>query len=505
MANAPGDGSIATLRNGRQWVRSPVQPNGKRKSLGTYATRAEAEEILLAFLCLQGTPGAVPASVVTFERFGREVLDLREEEGIRGIAQERSRFEFHLATSLLADMPLEKIGPPQIAELVRALMRKDATDKRGRRKISRKTVQRCLAIVSSVFAEAVTRGHVAANPTVGVKAKRRADESSDEPWAYLNPDEQRALATCEAIPYADRLIIRFAIGTGVRQGELCHNLLADLHVDGDEPFLFVRYGSKGKPPKSGKTRRVPLFGDALEAAREWLALLPSYARANPDKLIFPTATGCRRQAAKTLGNGRMEAGVWVGRFEKYVRAAGIEKHVRWHDLRHTCASSLVAGWWGRKWSLDEIKELLGHSSIVVTQKYAHLGETSLKAAARETVGSSGLGPETNRLKAGCSTIELRAPVGGYDLVMAEKTGPFYRGFEGLTHALKGQEPFQGLREVANAGPPSTGGLVTTLAETLLDLVRRGQAEAALAVAVSLASAAIASDAVVEVSPRRIRA
>jgi integrase len=59
------------------------------------------------------------------------------------------------------------------------------------------------------------------------------------------------------------------------------------------------------------------------------------------------------------------------------------RDARIYDLRHTCASSLAAGWCGRRWSLHEIKEALGHSSIVITMRYAHLGERAMRAAADE--------------------------------------------------------------------------------------------------------------------------
>jgi integrase len=58
--------------------------------------------------------------------------------------------------------------------------------------------------------------------------------------------------------------------------------------------------------------------------------------------------------------------------------------VRWHDLRHTCGASLISGWWGRAWRLEEIKELLGHKDISVTQRYAHLAKGALLTAADET-------------------------------------------------------------------------------------------------------------------------
>lgn len=59
-------------------------------------------------------------------------------------------------------------------------------------------------------------------------------------------------------------------------------------------------------------------------------------------------------------------------FEAARAAIGLP-HVRWHDLRHTCASWLVqAGV-----PLTTIRDLLGHSTIAVTQRYAHLAAAHL--------------------------------------------------------------------------------------------------------------------------------
>src|SRR5205823_6547074 len=123
---------------------------------------------------------------------------------------------------------------------------------------------------------------------------------------------------------------------------------------------------------------------------------------------------------------------YVDLFEGYLRAIGISRNVRWHDLRHTAGSSLVSGWWGRRWTLEEVQEYLGHESIDATKRYAHIGQTALKKAVAETSGlptgghhllpaaleatltlarkyrksrapAAGLEPATRRLTAACST------------------------------------------------------------------------------------------------------
>jgi hypothetical protein len=76
------------------------------------------------------------------------------------------------------------------------------------------------------------------------------------------------------------------------------------------------------------------------------------------------------------GGERRSHGTPPKQWHAWLRSAGITRRVRWHDLRHTCATSLLAGWWGRKWTLDEVCRFLGHSGIQVTERYARkLAET----------------------------------------------------------------------------------------------------------------------------------
>lgn len=481
----PGEGSITKLRNGRFWVRSP-EVEGDRRGLGTHATREEAQAVLdAARLRIAGAAGPRPVGAMVFENFGEDVLDQREADGFRGVKKDRDRFDFHLRKSPIAGLLVTDLRPAHGAELARWLGKRWAADKRGRRRIKRSTVLAIFNVASVILNEAVFRELIPSNPFAGIKIRKRADEDTEDVWTFWTPEERRAFATCEEIPYVDRLIVRFAMGCGIREGELHHNFLKDLHVGLKEkhPRLFVRYGSKGQVPKNGKTRTVDIFGDALIAIREWLEVRKTYMRKSarhevrPDiGLIFPTVTGCRRQEAKTLGNGHKDkaTGEWVDRFKHYCALAGIAERpgLYWHCLRHTCATMMLQE---LGCSLEEVQEQLGHSSISVTQRYAHKTGTRMQRVAERINAGYGLvtggGPTPLGVAAICNDYEESRESG------LNRRPALY---ESVAEGVKS-------RGVRVEGPPTNGACVTSMARAIAELVRRGDHTAAAVLADSLVS------------------
>jgi integrase len=115
----------------------------------------------------------------------------------------------------------------------------------------------------------------------------------------------------------------------------------------------------------GKNRTVFL----LEPAQRALELAP-----DDSDWVWPAIQGGRR------AEGKAPRG-----WHRWVKAAKLRRRVRWHDLRHTCATSLLAGWWGRKWSLDEV---LSDARALERQSHralrAQIGET-MRLAVAETL------------------------------------------------------------------------------------------------------------------------
>lgn len=183
------------------------------------------------------------------------------------------------------------------------------------------------------------------NPLATLRVEREdgdEDEGFQETW-YLDVAEQkRAFEIWESLDEetqrAEAPIGRVAIGTGLRKQELWCLHLDDVHVDGEQPFIHVRFGSwdpireRYRPPKGRRgerrPRRVPLFGLALDAMRAWLERLPSYAKANPHALVFPTERGKRRTKPPRS---------WPIVVQKFGVLPRAGRKLWWHLLRHTCA------------------------------------------------------------------------------------------------------------------------------------------------------------------------
>lgn len=150
------------------------------------------------------------------------------------------------------------------------------------------------------------------------------------------------------VEYVDHLkpLVILSLKTGARRGEL-FNLVWD-DIDFKKKIMTIQ----AQGTKSGKTLQVPLTPEALYVLQAWKEQTSRKGK----ELVFPGKGGKRMNNCDSA-------------FEKVLEDASI-KDFDWHDLRHSFASKLR----DKGVPLETISELMGHSDIRMTQRYAHIGD-----------------------------------------------------------------------------------------------------------------------------------
>jgi len=134
-----------------------------------------------------------------------------------------------------------------------------------------------------------------------------------------------------------------ALSTGARQGEIMNLTWDDVDLNTGRAILH--------DTKNGERRALPITGHALEVLKEL-----NKVRRIDSKLLF---AGNNPDKPADLRKP------WVTAMQK----AGIT-NFKFHDLRHSAASELAMN--GA--TLAEIAEILGHKTLAMVQRYAHLSE-----------------------------------------------------------------------------------------------------------------------------------
>ncbi|MFT5438318.1 MAG: integrase [Alphaproteobacteria bacterium] len=234
------------------------------------------------------------------------------------------------------------------------------------------TVNRDLVCIKAALSKAVEWGFVGSHPLGKVKKAKIDDnpiprflslEESARLYAALDCREERMqteratankwrtargvslLPDLTKVHYADYLkpMVLLSLNTGLRRGELFNLHWADIN------FLQKVLTVRGDGAKTGRTRHIPLNQTAMEVLTSWREQFDGRVG-----LVFIGKTGGRFDNVNKS-------------WRKVLRQADIQS-LRWHDLRHTFASWLVM----KSVDLNTVRELLGHSDLKMTLRYAHL-------------------------------------------------------------------------------------------------------------------------------------
>ena len=236
------------------------------------------------------------------------------------------------------------------------------------------TLNRYRSVFSSVYRHAKEEGKLTVNPIRDLKQFKV--ELPHPRW--MQPDEEDRLRAvlgkwieeCPANHKLNKLYLRshpieltIALGTGLRKGNQ-YALRWDRHVD----FSNREFHLPPSMTKTGKALKIPMVAAVHEALREMREIQREIEEIQSEE--------AGRILQRMLADGRVfhisENREW---WKEALKEAKI-KNLRWHDLRHTFASRLMAS----SKNMAIVKEACGHGSIATTTRYAHVNSEQLRDA-----------------------------------------------------------------------------------------------------------------------------
>ena len=262
----------------------------------------------------------------------------------KGAVADNQRYQLLWWKDELGDYTLADITADRIAECRDKLL--NVPTKRGQTR-GAATVVRYLAALSHAFTIARKEWRwVDSNP---VKDIRKPTEPRGR-VRFLSDDERaRLLAACRRSKN-DHLypIVVLALSTGMRQGEILGLRWQDVDLTRDRVTLH--------DTKNGERRVVPLVHHAMDIMREHAKVRHLHT-----DWVFPGKLHGTRKNGKPF----FPRDTW----NNSLKRADID-NFRFHDLRHSAASYLAMN--GA--SMAEIAEVLGHKTLQMVKRYAHLSE-----------------------------------------------------------------------------------------------------------------------------------
>ncbi len=277
-------------------------------------------------------PENIRARKASFEELAKDALEYSK-------AHKRSYRDDEVRMAKLREWlgqrPAESVSPQEIERWLSA----KAED------LKPATLNRYRALLSLAYRLAMQNGKVQSNPARLVR-QRKEDNGRIR---FLSKEEELALRTVIRKDYLNHEAeLDLALNTGLRRSEQ-FGLTWD-GVDFERRVLTVLRS------KNGEARHIPLNDAAIVALRT----VQAYKNGSP--YVFLAGNGTRLCSPR----------FW---FDAAVEAAGL-KDFTWHCLRHTFASRLVmAGV-----DLRTVQELMGHKTIQMTVRYAHLAPQHRLAA-----------------------------------------------------------------------------------------------------------------------------
>jgi integrase len=285
----------------------------------------------------------------------KELFNMRMADLKRSLSPKTFRhheYEFNCARlDGLKETPADKVGARDIEAVLNGLH--DDGQSLG-------TLRNYRALMSAVFAYGIKHEWITKNPVLKTRLRKEEKEEA----RFLSDDEEKSVREKIREFWPEREAeFSLLLHTGMRRGEMY--LLTWDRVHLERGVIAV--------PKGGKTgwRNIPI-NSVCRTALETL-----HRQSRGSEFVVPRSGKQNCALTKWFGDAVKKAGVL---------------HATPHTLRHSFASRLVmAGV-----DLRTVQQFLGHSSIVMTMRYAHLSPEHGKAAIERLVSATPAAPSRRR-------------------------------------------------------------------------------------------------------------
>jgi integrase len=292
---------------------------------------------------------------ITVKELGEKFLAEYSSPKIKDIEQYRKEAKSKLKVRVyprIGDRPAASLRPVDLERFRDELLR---SEEEGGAGLSPSSVTLTLAVLSKMYTWGVKMGYVdCASPVRG--CERPPSEHSID---YLSLEEVRNLLAhlIDTVLYP---LVAAGVYLGLRKGELFGLRWIDVHLDAARVDVMKSYTGA---PKSGKARHVPINRELVVILRAWKEHCPK----TDEGLVFPVV----EDGVARMGNEYDMLGL-----PEALKAAGCHIPDKpWHALRHTFASHfMMAGG-----NILTLQKLLGHSTLAMTMRYAHLSPDHLAA------------------------------------------------------------------------------------------------------------------------------
>ncbi len=261
----------------------------------------------------------------------------------------------YIAPFLISDLPLNEIKSLKIQELYSELIKKG---------YSTSVIRKTHKLLSQFFKYAEKEGYIVKNPCATVTLPKNKQNvkniltSKKTRFNYFNEEEiKELLELFRKTRYYN--IIVFALGTGMREGEILGLQWNDLDFKNKEINVIHNLSYVAEIEEDGTTKYKTIL--QTPKSENAIRIIPM------SELIFNLLNNLKRNSDYVFAT---EKGThydlkWIQkRWRQLLKGTDLENK-RFHDLRHTFATMLLL----KGANLIQIKELMGHSSVKITEIY----------------------------------------------------------------------------------------------------------------------------------------